>query len=80
MWILNLVVEQWTSSLPLYGYWRGHGVLPIQSTRVLWTWRRLTMVSPGKSCGGTLWECPFITTVREGVRVLGRPRFSARKR
>lgn len=29
-----------------------HRSLPIQSAHVLWTWRRLTTVSPGRSCGG----------------------------
>lgn len=29
-----------------------HGSLPIRSSPVLWTWRRLVTVSPGESCWG----------------------------
>ncbi len=62
-WLLNLrsrrtdvdsvlVLDQWTSCLPLQGSWRGHGNLSIQSTCVLWIWTRFMIVCPGVSCKG----------------------------
>ena len=49
-----LVVEQQINFLPLQSCWGAHASLPLQSTCVSRTWRRLTTGSPGEYCGVTV--------------------------